>query len=130
MATRRLPGGILWLLDLVERARAELTYDLRRILGVSLYDLGFAITYREGIDLCGMLVRNPETWIHAVLNQWEYPVSHEWILAKHSFDLLATVNAEKRPPEYPAPWIASSRPTPQPRASVLEKLQKMNPERD
>lgn len=130
MAARSQPGGILWLFDLIERARPELTYDLRHELGVSLYDFGFAIRLREAVDLVGMLLRNPATWIHAVEQSWDYPVSHEWIMLKHLFDLTAKVNSEKPPPEFPAPWIQASKPKPQPRSVVEARLKAMNPERE
>lgn len=37
--------------------------------------------------------------------KWDYPVSREWIVQAHSFDLLAQVNSgKKKPKPYPAPW--------------------------
>jgi hypothetical protein len=76
-----------------------------------------------------MLLRNPESWVHAGEQEWEHPVSAEWILLKHTFDLLVKVNSDKEPPEYPAPWIRTVKPKKQDRAEVLAALKLMNPER-
>ena len=122
-------GGILWLFDLVERARPELTADLRATYGVSLYDFGFSISYREAIDLVGMLRKNPSSWVHALEEGWQFPASFEWIVLKHTFDLIAAANSEQTPEPYPAPWDTANRPTPLSREEVEEQLRKMNPER-
>lgn len=76
-----------------------------------------------------MLFRNTASWIHAREAKWEHPVTPEWILAKHTFDLLARVNSEKPPPEYPAPWISRKTTTEQSREDVIRRLKLMNPER-
>ena len=91
--------------------------------------MGFAVTYREAFFLVGMLFRNPASWTYAAEQGWEHPASPEWIVAKHTFDLIARVNSETPPPEYPAPWIRSTRPKIQDRADVMRKLKLMNPER-
>ena len=131
MAARSQLGGILWLFDLIDRARPELTYDLRRELGVSLYDFGFSIHLREAVDLVGMLLMNPATWIHAAENEWDYPATQEWIVLKHLYDLTVMANtASGTPIEYPAPWIRSQRPKAQPRSVVEARLKAMNPERE
>jgi hypothetical protein len=38
------------------------------------------------------------------MSDWKYPVSREWIVAAHTFDLHAQVNSKKKPKPYPAPW--------------------------
>jgi hypothetical protein len=129
VARRCLSGGICWLVELGERLEPELAADFRSIYGISYYDIGITVSYREAILLVGMLLRNPASWIHAKENQWDYPVTPEWILAKHTFDLLARVNSEKPPPEYPAPWIRTKETTKQSREDVIRRLKLMNPER-
>ena len=129
MATRRTVGGILWLLDIGERREPQLIADFRRQYGISFYDVGHSVSYREGFFLVGMLLQNPESWVHALEQGWEHPVTAEWIVLKHTFDLLVKVNSDKPQPEYPAPWIRSTRPKSQDRSEVLRKLKLMNPER-
>jgi len=129
MDARSLPGGILWLFDLIERARPELSYDLRHFLNISINDLGHSVPYREAIDLIAMMRRNPTSYVHASEEGWTFPVSFEWIVLKHSFDLLAKVNSESAPPEYPAPWDNADKPKPMSREAVEAALRKMNPER-
>lgn len=129
MDARSLPGGILWLFDLIERARPELSYDLRHYLNISINELGHSVPYREAVDLIAMLRRNPTSYVHATEEGWTFPVSFEWIILKHSFDLLAKVNSESEPTPYPAPWDNAGRPQPMSREEVEAVLRKMNPER-
>lgn len=129
MGTGSVTGGIAWLREQIAGAEPQLAADFRTIYGCSLYDVGGAITYREAISLVGMLRTNPESWLHAVEQGWQFPVSSEWIISKHLFDLTARVHSEKAPPEYPAPWIRSSKPKETSRDEVLRRLKLMNPER-
>jgi len=129
MDARGIPGGILWLFDLIERARPELSYDLRHFLQISINDLGHSVPYREAIDLIAMMRRNPTSFVHASEEGWSFPVSFEWIVLKHLFDLTAKVNSESEPPGYPAPWDNADKPKPMSREAVEAALRKMNPER-
>jgi hypothetical protein len=75
---------------------------------------------------------NPNSQLQAVINNWKHPVSYEWILLSHIFDLLASANSKKKPKPYPTPWPNpnTSRLKPsqaQNRNDVLEQLRRMNP---
>lgn len=124
-----ITGGILWLFDLIERARPELSYDLRRELNFSINDIGHSVPYREAVDVIGMLRKNPQSYLHATEEGWSFPISLEWIVQKHTFDLLVKINSESDAPEYPAPWDNANRPQTMSREEVEAALRKMNPER-
>lgn len=129
-------GGILRLRELISEHPAELAYDFRARFQLSIFDVGITISWLEAAYLVGMLVRHTDSWTHAVVAEWDYPVSREWVVAAHTFDLLATVNSgKKKPKAYPAPWpdsnvnkIGSKKP--QNTDRVLSMLEQMNPTKD
>lgn len=66
------------------------------------------------------------------MSDWKYPVSREWIVLTHLWDLLAAVNSKKKPKPYPgAPWGNGDTKrlgkTKLPRNLVIERLKRMNP---
>ncbi len=67
----------------------------------------------------------------AALAEWKYPVSREWIVLTHLYDLLATVNSKNRPKPYPTPWSEKKGRLGgkkiQARSEVLRRLESMNP---
>jgi hypothetical protein len=98
---------------------------------LSSAEIGAKVTWREAILLTAVLLRDPSSWTQAARNEWQYPVSYEWIMTKQLIDLFAKANF-KKPKPYPAPWpdpdINKIRPSqPQTREQVLEKLARMNP---
>lgn len=99
-------GGILKLLELIEEHPAELAFDLRSKCGVSIDDIGSAVSWREAVFLVAVIMRDPESWIVATKSGWDYPVSREWIVAAHTYDMLAMVNSGKgrKPKPYPNPF--------------------------
>jgi hypothetical protein len=124
-------GGIIRLRELISEHNAEFTYDFRQRFNLSLYDIGSLITWREAALLTSILLRDPSSWTQAAINGWQYPVSQEWIMARHTYDLIAQANF-KKPKPFPTPWpdpdkkkLGSSKP--QSRADVLAKLARMNP---
>lgn len=129
MGSGSVAGGIAWLRDKFDGAEPFIVADFRTIYGISAYDIGITISYREAISLVGMLRQNPASWLHANEQGWTYPVSSEWIVLKHLFDITARANSEKTPPEYPAPWIRSTKPKQTERSEVERRLRLMNPER-
>jgi hypothetical protein len=75
---------------------------------------------------------NPNSHLQAAINNWKHPVSYEWILFSHIFDLLAMANSKKKPKPYPTPWpdpnVNRLKPTKaQSRSDVLKQLRRMNP---
>jgi len=130
---RRTRGGILKLRELIEEHPAELAYDFRSRFGLSFQEIGKSITYLEAILLVSVLMRDPSSWIVATHSGWEYPVSREWIVNSHTYDLLAMANSGKgkKPKPYPNPFPDKSQvrsgKTDLSRIEVLAVLNKMNP---
>ena len=82
--------------------------------------------------MVSVLQRDPSSWIQAVTNDWKYPVSYEFVVAAHTYDLLAAVNSKRKPKPYPGPWpapgtgrIGGRKATD--RKTVKEMLDRMNP---
>lgn len=104
--SRCVSGGSLQLLELIEEHPAELAYEMRARFGLSINDIGFSLTFRECLLLVNVLLRDPSSWLQAARHGWEYPVTREWIVASHTYDLLAAVNSGKgkKPKPYPTPF--------------------------
>lgn len=127
-------GGILKLRELIEEHPSEIAYDFRSRFGLSVLDIGNGVTWLEATYLVAILLRDPTSWLQAAVNEWEYPVSREWMVAAHSYDLLHAVNSKNKPKPYPTPWLAEGTQKlgskHQSRGSVLDKLERMNPKED
>lgn len=99
-------GGIAKLRELIAEHPAELAYDLRERFGLSMFDVGGAVTYGEAVMLVAVLMRDPSSWTCAATSGWNFPVSREWIVAAHTYDLHALANSSKgkKPKPYPTPF--------------------------
>lgn len=97
-------GGILKLRELIEEHPAELAYDFRSHFGVSSEQIGNEVTLKEACLLVAVLMREPTSWLQAAYSGWKHPVSRDWIVAAHTYDLLARVNSKKKPKPYPNPF--------------------------
>lgn len=99
-------GGSVQLLELIEEHPAELAFDFRSRFGLSIESIGTTVSLRECLLLLNVLLRDPTSWLQAARNGWEYPVSREWIVGSHTYDLLAAVNSGKgkKPKPYPNPF--------------------------
>jgi hypothetical protein len=126
-------GGILKLRELIEEHPAELTYDLRERFGLTLTDIGSSVTYLDAVYLVSILMRDPSSWTTAAFSGWNYPVSREWIVASHTFDLHASLNSGKgkKPKPYPNPFpnkdVTRTGKTDKSPEEVKRLLAKMNP---
>ena len=125
-------GGILKLRELIEEHPAELAYDFRTRFNLSFEAIGVELSWMESIYLVSVLLRDPGSWLTAAKSDWNFPVSREWMVLAHSYDLHAAVNSKNKPKPYPAPWpdantkrVGSKKP--QNRTDVLAKLATMNP---
>lgn len=131
MDSRCLNGGILKLRELIEEHPSELAYDFRSRFGLSVYEIGNGVTWLEAILLVAVLLRDPTSWIQAAVNDWDFPVSREWIVQAHTYDLLHAVNSKNKPKPYPTPWVPEGTQKlgskKQTRSNVLDKLERMNP---
>lgn len=98
------PGGIARLLEVIEGHPAEFAYDFRRFFGVSFEAIGDGISWAESVFLVAVMLRDPNSWTQAVRAGWKYPVSREWIVGAHTYDLHARVNSKTKPKPYPNPF--------------------------
>jgi hypothetical protein len=123
-------GGSLKVRELIADHPAELAYDFRSRFGLSYLAIGHDVTYLEAAYLISVLVRTSDSWLSSKIQNWTYPVSQEFIVAAHTWDLLATVNSKKKPKPYPMPWKPAGQASlgnkSQDRADVIEKLNSMN----
>lgn len=128
--SRCLSGGILRLRELIEEHPTELAYDFRHRFQISIFEIGKSVTWLEAIMLVSVLVRDPNSWIQSAMSKWDYPVTREWIVLSHVFDLLAAVNSKKKPKPYPTPWPSDNSvklgKKKQDRDKVISLLNRMN----
>lgn len=128
-------GGSLKVLGLIQDHPAELAYDFRTRFQLSIDAIGDTVTLREAVLLVAVLLVDPSSWLQAVVNDWKHPVSREWVVLSHVYDLLAAVNSKNKPKPYPTPWLAENTKRvggrkPQTNQAVLERLEAMNPKED
>jgi hypothetical protein len=100
-----------------------------------VFDIGGSITWLEAVLLVNVVARDPESWLYARMNDWKYPVSREWIVQAHTYDLLYAVNSKKKPKPYPAPWPDPNKKTigsgrKQSSDIVRKLLERMNPKEE
>lgn len=133
MESGRSSGGILRLLEIYGEFPAEFTYDFRSRFNLGFKDIGVKIDYLEAIYLLSILLKDTGSWLQAAYSNWDYPVSREWIVASHQYELQVALNAKKgsKPKPYPAPWpdngakkLGKTKAT---RAEVEARLNSMNP---
>ena len=128
----RTTGGILKLRELIEEHSPELAYDFRERFSLSIFDIGNTVTWLEAVYLVSVLLRDPASWLQAARNEWDYPVSREWVVAVHNYDLHAAINSKNKAKPYPTPWPAQNTKRigsgkRQANRDVLNKLERMNP---
>jgi len=123
-------GGSLKVRELITDHPAEIAYDFRSRFGISYQEIGVSLSYLEAAYLISILAKSPDSWLNAAMQKWTHPVSHEWIIGAHTWDLLATVNSKKKPKPYPTPWRPSGQSNlgkkNQSRREVIKKLNAMN----
>lgn len=136
MDSRHSTGGILKLREIIAEHTSEIAYDFRTRFNLSIFDAGDKFTWLEAVHLTAILVRDLSSWTQSSIAKWDYPVSREWIVAAHTYDLIAAVNSRKsKPKPYPAPWpdAGTNRiggKTKQDRKTVIERLRQMNPKEE
>lgn len=97
-------GGIAKLRDLISEHEPAITYDFRHRFGLSLSDIGYAITFREAIALVSVLQVDPTSWLQAAMNDWKHPASFEWMMLAQLTDVTLAVNSKNQPKPMPRPW--------------------------
>lgn len=73
---------------------------------MSYKEIGKSIDFDEATHLLLGLIKDITSWLSASLQDWSYPVSHEFILLAATFDLHAQVNSKTKPKPFPRPWDA------------------------
>ena len=103
--SRRQPGKILGLLDLIEEHRAAVEYDFRSRFHLGLDAITVDVGWGEAIRLVGILRADPSSALAAAMEGWDHPISREALILMDLFDLDMAVNAgKKKPKPYPRPW--------------------------
>lgn len=119
----------------MEAHPAEFAYDFRSRFNLSFEAIGSTVSLLEAVYLVAMLLRDPTSWLQAAHRDWKNPVSQEWMITANTYDLLMKVNSKTKPKPYPRPWPADNVSTigsnqRLSRATVLERLESMNPKED
>lgn len=127
-------GGTIKVLDYVQDHPIELAYDFRHKFNLSIEDIGGTVTLYEAVLLIASLLQQTDSQLQAVVNDWDYAVSREWILLRDIYDAFAQANF-KKPTPYPTPWLSENTKkiggkSKQSKADVLARLNQMNPEED
>lgn len=124
-------GGILKLRELAETHPAELAYDFRTRFNLSFQEIGHTVTWLEAVYLVAVLMRDTSSWLCAAYSDWKYPVTREWIVSAHTYDLHARVNSKQKPRPYPNPFpsndVQRTGKTDKSFAEVRAILDRMNP---
>lgn len=90
------------------------------------------VSWLEAVYLVSVLMRDPSSWLCAARAEWQFPVSREWTVLAHVYDLTARINSKQKPKPYPTPWENGNKQKlgskkPQNRDAVLNILERMNP---
>lgn len=146
MARRCNAGGSIWLRELIETYPAELAVDFRSLFNISITDVGDTVSYKEAIYLISGLSDNPRSWFFCKLNQWDYPVTLEYLAILNLLDSFIMANSDpkkKKNKPHPRPYDnkklnnksknieddeAKIGTATRPREDVIALLNKMNPQ--
>lgn len=85
-------GGIAALGRILTKHRTEVAYDCRVLCSVGYRD----VTPGELWLLIQGLLRDTRSWLFAAVNDWDYPVSREWLIAADHFDTFVRANTPKK----------------------------------
>ena len=100
-----LIGGSIRLREIITEHQAAAAYDFRNRFGLSIFEIGHSVSLPEAVLLTHILLQDPSSWLTSSRFDWKYPVSREWIVSAHTWDLLAKVNSgKKKPKPYPNPF--------------------------
>ena len=99
----------MWLLDIVEKHPVDLARDFREKFNISILDIGDKIRYDEAALLVVSLLKDPQSWLHATLAEWDYPISRDWLLLADLYDLQHASKTKRKPKPYPRPFSNAKR---------------------
>jgi hypothetical protein len=137
MVNIRKLGGRISLYQVTVEASLELTYDLYNI-GVRPSEIGTSIGWEESLALVTMIAQDTNTYTHAKLLKWKYPVSREYLAMADLYDLTVRINSKKKDIKpYPRPFKYEKEKTNKignveklSKEEVLKKLRLMNPNKE
>lgn len=72
--------------------------------GVSLWD----VRADELFFLVRMLLKEPNSWLHAEVAGWGNPVSREWMATVDLYDMQLATKSRRKQKEYPRPWSSNT----------------------
>lgn len=72
--------------------------------GLSLWD----VRADELFFLVRMLLKEPASWLHAVIAGWANPVSREWMATVDLYDMQLATKSRRKQKEYPRPWASNT----------------------
>lgn len=98
------PGGIAWLVDLIDERRQAFIYDWHARFGQPVSAIGSAaMPWDEAVALAQVLHVDPSSALSAAALGWDYPLSREALVLLDLFDLehMANSSSKKRPKPHP-----------------------------
>jgi len=111
-----------------------LASDFRAFYNFGIDDIGKKVTLLEATLLIRILLRKPDSALQAAIAGWEYPVSREWVVLAHLWDLTANINSKRKVKPYPNPFkndaVSRLGKTDLPTATVKKLLASMNPKEE
>lgn len=103
------PGGIFWLLELIEEHRGVLARDFREKFGLSVFELGVTVRWDEAFHLAVELHRDASSWLCAALHGWDRPLHPLEPVLADLYDMGNQKFVKQRVKQYPRPWATKAR---------------------
>lgn len=97
-------GGILTLLDFIDRHRGAFEHDWRARFGMPLSTIPESMDWGEAWRITQLLVRDPSSWVFTAIAGWQYPLTREGLNALDLYDLQHRSKAKRKPKPHPRPW--------------------------
>lgn len=136
MDARSNTGGIIRLLEIIEKHPVAIAADFRKHYNLSIFEIGKTYTYKEAIHLTAALFNNTNSLTFAEYYSWDYPVSKEYLAVADLYDLTFAINSKKKNVKYPRPFKQKTEGTQnigrtsKSREEIEKILQRMNPNRN
>jgi hypothetical protein len=103
------PGGIFWLLELIEEHTAAVARDFREKFGLSVFELGTRTRWDEAHALARGLFKDPSSWLFAELSGWQMPMHPLEPALADLYDLTNQKFVKQRVKQYPRRWANKNR---------------------
>ena len=103
------PGGILWLLGLIEEHTTAIARDFREKFGLSVFEFGVVTRWEEAHALAMALFKDPTSWTYAAVAGWEAPIHPLEPALADLYDLTNQKFVKVRVQQYPRRWANKNR---------------------